>query len=298
MAANSIETTMRCEATPASAASERRPVLTLLSGPKSGTTVAVPVGEFTIGRGNDAHLCIEDELLSRQHARIVSVLDRHFIEDLDSTNGTRIDETAVTALVPLADGAIIHLGPNTLLRFSLRDTAEVIAVQRIYEATVRDALTGLYNRQFLDERLAAEFAYARRHQAALSVLFVDADHFKRVNDTFGHAAGDEVLRSLGGFLRRAMRAEDIVARYGGEEFVIVLRTVSREGVLIAADRIRAGIESLYIENDGESLSITVSVGVATVSATRDYDSPEALIAAADAALYKAKQLGRNRVVSD
>ncbi len=297
MAVNQVDTTMRSEGTPTSTEGGLRPVLTLLTGPKSGTTYAVPPGEFTIGRGADAALTIEDELLSRLHARVVSVLGRHFIEDLSSTNGTRIDDTRVSTLVALPDGAIIHLGPNTILRFSLRDTAEVLAVQRVYEATVRDALTGLYNRHHLDERLSAEFAFARRHSAALSVLFVDADHFKSINDRYGHPAGDDVLRAIGAFLRRAMRVEDVVARYGGEEFVIVLRGIQREGVLIVAERVREGIEGLSIEHDGSSLAVTVSVGVATLSPERDYASPEALVSSADAALYRAKQLGRNRVVA-
>lgn len=298
MTDDNVESTMRSEATPSSAQAERRAVLTLLTGSRSGATVAIPPGEFTVGRGDGSQFVVDDDLLSRMHARLVTVLERHFIEDLGSTNGTFVNGTKVTGLVPLADGAMINLGPKTLLRFSLRDTAEVLAVQRVYEATVRDGLTGLYNRLYLDERLQSEFSFARRHKTTLSVLFIDADHFKHVNDNFGHPAGDTVLRSLGAYLRRAMRVEDLVARYGGEEFVIVLRGVEREGVLIAAERVRAGIESLWIEHEGRDISITASIGVATLSATREYASVEALLGAADDALYRAKELGRNRVVVD
>ncbi|MFO0557670.1 MAG: GGDEF domain-containing protein [Polyangiales bacterium] len=298
MTDDALESTLRSEATPSHAQAERRAVLTLLTGPRTGATVPIPPGEFTVGRGDGSQFVIDDELLSRQHARLVTVLDRHFIEDLGSTNGTFVNGDKVTSLVPLADGAMIHLGPKTIVRFSLRDTAEVAAVQRVYEATVRDALTGLYNRLYLDERLASEFSFARRHKTALSVIFIDADHFKRVNDSFGHPAGDAVLRAIGGYLKRAMRVEDLVARFGGEEFVIVLRGVEREGVLIAAERVRAGIEALWIEHDGRDLAVTASIGVATLSATRDYASVEALLTAADDALYRAKELGRNRVVAD
>jgi diguanylate cyclase (GGDEF)-like protein len=298
MTDDALESTLRCEVMPSQAMAERRAVLTLLTGPRAGTTVPIPPGEFTVGRGAGSDFLIEDELLSRQHARIVTVLDRYFIEDLGSTNGTYVNGDRVRSLVPLSDGAVIHLGPRTIVRFSLRDTAEVAAVQRAYEATVRDALTGVYNRFYLDERLASEFSFAKRHKTLLSVVFIDADHFKRINDTFGHAAGDAVLRAMGAYLKRAVRIEDLVARFGGEEFVIVLRGVECEGVLIAAERIRAGIESLCIEHDGHNLAVTASLGVATLGPTRDYASVEALLKAADDALYRAKTLGRNRVVAD
>jgi diguanylate cyclase (GGDEF)-like protein len=163
---------------------------------------------------------------------------------------------------------------------------------------VRDALTGVHNRHYLNDRLEPEFSFARRHGALLSVLFLDADHFKRINDRHGHGAGDEVLRAIGGFLRRAMRTEDLVARFGGEEFIIALRGIERPGVLVAAERVRAGVEALSIEHQGVSLAVTVSVGVATLSPDRPYASVEALLTSADAALSRAKELGRNRVVTD
>jgi diguanylate cyclase (GGDEF)-like protein len=273
-------------------------VLTLLAGARSGMTIVVPPGEFVLGRTTESHLALDDGSLSRQHARIVTVLDRHFIEDLASTNGTFVNGARVSEIVALEDGACVQLGRETLLRFSLRDAAEIAEQQRVYEAMVRDALTGLHNRHYLNERLESEFSFARRHGTALSVLFLDADHFKRVNDTHGHGAGDEVLRAIGGFLQRAMRTEDLVARFGGEEFIIALRGIERPGVLVAADRVRAGIEALSVEHQGVSLSVTVSIGVATLSPARPYASVEALLTAADNALSQAKELGRNRVVTD
>lgn len=292
-----VESTMRCECAPNGAGSERSAVLTLLTGAESGRAIALPAGEFTIGRDASASLAIDDDSLSRRHARVVTVLDRALIEDLESTNGTFVNGTRVSAMVPLPEGAMIQLGPNVLLRYSMRDTAEVRAVERAYEATVRDALTGVFNRRHLEERMIAEWAYAKRHRVGLAVLFLDIDHFKSINDTYGHAGGDAVLRALGAFLRRAMRTEDLVARYGGEEFVIALRGVERAGVLIAAERVRSGIEQLAVEHDGTLIAVRASVGVAMIGGDRDEPSLEALIAAADGALYRAKSLGRNRVVS-
>jgi diguanylate cyclase (GGDEF)-like protein len=142
----------------------------------------------------------------------------------------------------------------------------------------------------------SELAFAQRHGVPLTVMFVDADHFKRVNDTHGHAAGDEVLRRLSQLLESTLRAEDIVARYGGEEFVLVLRGVPTTGALAVAERVRVGVETLKIGHAGKWIPVTVSVGVATHSKEREVDSVAALLALADGALYRAKGSGRNRVV--
>lgn len=292
-----VESTMRCECAPNGVGSERSAVLTLLTGPESGRAIPLPAGEFTIGRDSSANLTIDDESLSRRHARLVSVLDRALIEDLQSTNGTFINGARIDSMVALPEGAMIQLGRNVLLRYSMRDTAEVRAVERAYEATVRDALTGVFNRRHLEERLISEWAYAKRHRVSLAVLFLDIDHFKGINDRYGHGGGDAVLRALGAFLRRAMRTEDLVARYGGEEFVIALRGVDRPGVLVAAERVRSGIEQLTVEHNDGFIPVTASVGVATIGPDRDEPSLEALLAAADGALYRAKSLGRNRVVT-
>ncbi len=169
--------------------------------------------------------------------------------------------------------------------------------KRLYEATVRDRLTGAYNRHFLDERLKSEWAHATRHDSRLSVLFVDADHFKKVNDTYGHAGGDAVLKALAATLGKALRGEDVVARYGGEEFVILVRGAPPEAVAQVAERVRAEVASKPIEHEGKEIAVTVSIGTATHEKGRAFESADALVAAADAALYKAKETGRNRVVA-
>jgi diguanylate cyclase (GGDEF)-like protein len=160
---------------------------------------------------------------------------------------------------------------------------------------MHDPLTSLFNRRYLDDHLKAEFAFAQRHGTKLSLLLIDADHFKKVNDTWGHAAGDSALRALAEHLRGAVRHEDMIARFGGEEFAVLAREITAEGALSVAERIRVLVEANPVRlDDGQSVSITVSVGVVTMSGERTYATADALLEAADEALYRAKQAGRNR----
>jgi diguanylate cyclase (GGDEF)-like protein len=166
----------------------------------------------------------------------------------------------------------------------------------MYEMTVRDPLTSLHNRRHLDERLKGEFAFAARHKTALTVFVIDVDHFKKVNDTYGHPAGDEVLRAMATVLLKMVRTEDVVARFGGEEFVVLARGIDDLGTEVFGQRLRAGVEALRVPWEGRELRLTVSIGVGHCDAMREYASPEALVAAADGALYRAKHGGRNQVV--
>lgn len=167
---------------------------------------------------------------------------------------------------------------------------------RLHDKAMRDALTGLYNRGYLEESLDREASRARRRNQPLGVMMIDIDHFKRCNDTFGHAAGDAVLRTLGQYLLSLAREEDIPCRYGGEEFVLVMAQAAPATVRGRAERLRLGVQELKIEYDGRSVGpITLSVGIAMFP---DHgENGQAVLQAADAALYRAKQAGRNRVVT-
>ena len=287
--------TLRHIIMPAAGGAERRGVLTVLAGPQPGRLIPLAEGELTIGRSDDSMIALDDDSLSRRHVRLFRAHRRYFIEDLGSTNGTFVEGARINEPTPLEDGMRIQIGAHIVMRFAMRDLAEVEATRRIYEATVRDRLTGVFNRHFLDERLVSEMAYAKRHGTSLSALFVDADHFKRVNDTHGHATGDQVLRQVAEVLTRIVRTEDVVARYGGEEFVVVVRGISAVGVLAVAERLRMGVEALEIMVEGARLPVTVSIGVATQSPERELAGAPELLAVADAALYRAKENGRNRV---
>ena len=169
------------------------------------------------------------------------------------------------------------------------------ANRRLQDKALRDALTGLYNRGYLEESLAREASRARRSAKPFGVMMIDIDHFKRFNDTFGHAAGDTVLRMVGQLLLSLARAEDIPCRYGGEEFVLVMSHASPVTVRERAEKLRLGVEGLMIECDGRNVGpVTLSVGIAMFP---DHgDTGLAVLQAADAAMYRAKAAGRNRVV--
>ncbi len=168
--------------------------------------------------------------------------------------------------------------------------------QRYQALAITDPLTGCLNRRALLEELEAELDRMRRYELALSILMIDLDRFKQVNDTRGHLVGDSVLRQVGEMLRREVRSVDVVARYGGEEFVIVLPETQLDGALVFAERIREHIAAHDFAENGDPLKTTVSVGVASVS-PREVVDPDSLIALADEALYRAKHEGRNLVRS-
>lgn len=290
------KTTLRVDLQPrpSQAPGKRKGVLVVLSGSQPGRLLSVESVGIIVGRSEEeATVVLDDDSLSRKHARFFELQGGYYVEDLKSTNGTFVNAIRINSPVPLADGMRIQLGLATVLRFSLQDENEYEAARRLYDSSVRDPLTGLHNRYFFEERFDDEVAYARRNQFPLSVLFIDADHFKRVNDRFGHPAGDEVLRQLGSVLLDAIRGEDVAARIGGEEFVIVLRSTSADGALIAAERIRATVAAREILYEGQRIPVTVSIGVVTMTEQRSFETSRQLLSVADAALYQAKNAGRN-----
>ena len=155
----------------------------------------------------------------------------------------------------------------------------------------RDALTGLWNRKAFEEQLGVQGAIAARYEVPLSVVLIDVDRLKEINDTLGHIAGDAALIGLANRLRDTSRRADIVARYGGDEFVLLLPQTDTAGATVLAERLRAGIEAGTAANP-QANGLTISAGIATLAAGED---PQQLIARADTALYQSKHTGRNRV---
>jgi diguanylate cyclase (GGDEF)-like protein len=275
---------------------QQRTVVKVLTGLEAGRVYIVTVDELVIGRGSMCDLRIDDTSLSRQHCRLRRTNGVFFVEDLGSRNGTQVNSVRIKAPVRLEDGSLIQLAAGTIIMFSHQEDLEVQAEQRLYASAVLDPLTGLHNRRHLDARLKSEFAFANRHGTPLSVLLIDIDHFKKINDTYGHQGGDAALRLLSERLQRAVRAEDIVARYGGEEFAVVARGIESAGAMLLAERIRETASKIQVPHEGQVIAFTISVGVTTMSRERLFDSIAALLKAADEGLYKAKETGRNRSV--
>jgi diguanylate cyclase (GGDEF)-like protein len=290
--------TVVAEAGPASTARSRG-VLTVLSGPETGRVVSVGPEGVRLGRSEDCHVSFDDASLSRVHARAVRLLGtQFFLGDEGSTNGTFVNGVRLARAVELSDGDRIQLGTATHLRFAIVDEAEEAALVRVYQSGRLDGLTGIANRAAFDERLDKELAFAVRHESPLSIALFDVDHFKKINDTFGHPAGDEVLKGVAATLSRAVRTEDVVARYGGEEFVVVMRELDVGGARMLADRLRESVAAQTVTAGDQAIRLTVSAGVASLACCAPEVHKAALVARADARLYLAKQGGRNRVVSE
>jgi diguanylate cyclase (GGDEF)-like protein len=275
--------------------SERdRPYLIVLAGPNVGEMYPVVGAESFVGRGANANIRLDDDSISRGHARIVVDGKNVRIEDLGSANGTVLNGKRVTG-APLRDGDKIQLGATTILKFTYHDKLEEDFQRHMYDAALRDSLTKAFNKQHLLDRLTVELAFACRHQTPLALTMLDLDHFKNVNDTYGHVAGDHVLSKLAAAIRPILRTEDVFARYGGEEFAILCRGSTPSEAGVAAERIRATVEQTSFAFDGRMIRITVSLGVSGYPAVAT-NTPAEFIGTADEALYAAKHTGRNRVV--
>jgi diguanylate cyclase (GGDEF)-like protein len=286
---------------PGNAKDRDRPVLTVLGGLNAGQVFPLTRTETIIGRGTDAHVRLVDAGVSREHARILQSNGRFVVEDIRSTNGTYVAGERVERR-ELQPFDRVQIGPQVVLWFQIMSVEEEALSQKLYESSTRDHLTHVYNRKYLAERLATETAYAIRHKTSLGVIIFDLDHFKRVNDDYGHLAGDEVLRTVAARVARLIRSEDVIARYGGEEFVIIARGIEHANVVRFAERVRALVEGLKVPSPvapGEELRVTISAGVASLSPDpkKEPRSVDGLLAAADARLYEAKRAGRNRVVA-
>lgn len=280
---------------PISARTSAGPTLMVIAGADAGRVVRVTGHEVLIGRTSSCALVLPDPGVSRTHARLVLESSSYVVEDLGSKNGTFIDSTRIKKQ-SIAYGQTIQIGPHVLIRFDMLSAVEESLSRQLYESSMRDPLTKTYNRRHLVERLLAEIAFAMRHGTELSVVMFDFDHFKRVNDTHGHAGGDAVLQHGTQRVSSALRIEDVLARIGGEEFAFALRGIGAANAVACAERVRAAISASPILHDGIPISATASFGVATLAECEKPVTPDQLLLLADRRLYEAKRRGRNRVV--
>jgi len=273
-----------------------RHLLIRARGAQLGQVLKLGQQSHRIGRANDCEIWLSDDGVSRRHANILFESGVYTIEDTGSANGTFVGGQKVERAT-LRDGDLIQFGPQAVFRYSVADEGQEQLLRQLYEASVTDALTGANNREHFDSQLRMELSFSRRHGTDLSVVMFDVDHFKRVNDTFGHPVGDEVLVEISKATRRLVRNEDVFARYGGEEFVLILRGIALDGARVVGERLRERIAELSIVTDKGPLKVTVSVGCASFASTPDATA-ESLVQLADKRLYAAKRGGRNRVVAD
>lgn len=276
---------------------QRKPSLLMISGVQIGRNFLME-DEFLIGRAPQCDLPIEDDLVSRHHCKITWINDTAELIDLASTNGTLLNGRKVERSF-LQEGDQIQVGATTILKFQLQEDIEAKFMSQLYEAATRDFLTGAYNKKFFIERLRDEFAFSQRHQQDLSILVIDIDHFKKVNDSYGHLAGDIALKKVAHHILSHTRKDDIVARFGGEEFVVLMRDINLKKAQHLGEALRSGIQDISIKGDNSEFSVTVSIGVATLSekSRPQFKSFDQFIEHADKRLYEAKNSGRNRVCS-
>ena len=276
---------------------QERATLTLLTGLNAGQVFLVDGAHQTLGRGASANIRLEEAGLSRDHARIERTGSKYRVFDSGSRNGTWVNGVRVEES-ELFPGDRLHLGASVVFRFAIVDETEERLARQLYEASTRDALTGLYNRRYFNERLISEVAFAHRHKSLVGVVLFDIDHFKLVNDGHGHHAGDLVLREVSECVARLIRTEDVLARFGGEEFVLLTRSLTSAHLLILAERIRAGIAALTVACLGRGGIVTVSGGVASLDEAGSHATGDMVLLLADERLYKAKSQGRNCVCFD
>jgi two-component system cell cycle response regulator len=283
---------------------ERRPALVSLRGELMAVPIPLERSEVTIGRALEADVRINDLRASRLHARINSSHNAqtdetvYSITDLGSTNGTLLNGELITEAL-LNDGDKIVIGDH-LFRFDMLDEIDREFQQQIHRLLAHDELTGLLTSKSFFSELRREAARAQSESRPFCVLMMDLDHFKEVNDTYGHLIGSKTLEETGHIIKQALRAGDVAARFGGEEFAAFLLDASYAQGLVAAERVRIALaEHPFPAKRQDSTepktthSITISIGVAAFP--DDATDPIQLVELADSALYRAKRDGRNRI---
>jgi two-component system cell cycle response regulator len=265
--------------------------LVVIYGNDLGRKHSLESSSVTLGRSNKCDIQIDQESVSRAHSKIINAGRSVRIRDLGSTNGTYVNDELVEERT-LVDGDFIKIG-RTIFKFLSGGNIERAYHEEIYRLTTVDGLTQIFNKRYFAEALDREIARASRYRRELSMVMFDLDHFKEVNDTHGHLAGDAVLKTLAHTIKTRIRTEDIFARYGGEEFAIILPEIDGHNAHQFAEKIRRIVETTEFRFEGTKIPVTISMGVATL----DLEEPVAasLIKRADERLYEAKAGGRNCV---
>jgi two-component system, cell cycle response regulator len=263
------------------------------TGPGMGTRYTLTDTSLVLGRGSDCDICINDHSVSRRHARIQPGSEGYYAVDLQSTNGTYVNDLPAS-MHKLCDGDYLRVG-NCIYRFLMGGNVEAEYHEEIYRLTIIDALTDIHNKRYFLEFLDRELARSSRYERPLSLVMIDIDKFKAINEEMGHLGGDFTLRELAGRIKGNIRKEELFARYGGEEFAVVLPETTSEGAMVLADRLVKVINQQPFQYEDKAFAVTISAGLTTTIGEKGI-APIELIRRADEKLYQAKHEGRNRVV--
>jgi two-component system, cell cycle response regulator len=265
--------------------------LVVIYGLDLGKKYNVDRPSIVIGRSSKADIQIDQESVSRNHCKLINTGKSVMLRDLGSTNGTYVNDELVDEYV-LRDGDLIKIG-RCIFKFLSGNNIENAYHEEIYRLTTIDGLTQIYNKRYFIETLEREMGRAHRYRRELSLIIFDIDKFKPINDTYGHLAGDHVLKQLASVIKARIRREDILARYGGEEFAIILPEIDNHNAMQFAEKIRALVEKAVFRFEETDIPVTISIGVSSIGS--DLQEPHEFIRIADGHLYEAKSQGRNRV---
>lgn len=275
------------------AAGTEHPVLQVSHGNDKGR-VFVLKNQNRVGRDQKADIILNDKLISRIHLTVIPHKNRFEIIDNNSTNGTFIEGEKIDR-TKVKPGSLLQIG-RTTIRLLFMNDKEIRAEEELYKSATTDELTGVTNRTWFMKRTEEEFLFARKKGLPLSLVMFDIDFFKKVNDTYGHQAGDDVLRKICDVITTQKRDEDHLGRYGGEEFIIFLKGIPKENAFAVCERMRKAVEETAFECEGKKFQVTISLGVCSMTGS-EITSLEECIRRADSSLYEAKKTGRNKVVS-
>lgn len=253
----------------------------------------IPLGReaVTFGRSHESSIEISDDFISRNHATIEVRGADYLLRDLGSMNGTFVNDLRIVEK-RLAPGDQIRIGTH-IFKFLSADDVEAQYHEAVYQMMTTDGLTGAYNRRYFQENLSREMLRAQRHWRPIGLMLFDIDHFKNVNDSYGHVVGDEVLRGLCRRVKSRVRADELFARLGGEEFGIALMEISSEKLVIVAEEVRSLVASQPFDTIAGSVRITISLGLGHTTGQEPLTIDE-LFQRADEKLYEAKRGGRNQ----
>ncbi len=262
------------------------------TGPNMGMRYALGERPLSVGRASDCEIRINDNSVSRRHARIQPGNDGYYAVDLQSTNGTYVNYLPAY-MHKLKDGDYLRIG-NCIYRFLIGGNVEAEYHEEIYRLTIMDGLTEIHNKRYFLEFLDRELSRSSRYDRPLSLIMIDLDCFKAINDELGHLGGDFTLRDLAARIKGSIRKDELFARFGGEEFAVVLPETDLEGAVQVGERLVRSVNELPFQFENRTYPVTISAGVFMTRGELEM-TPAEMIRRADEKLFQAKHEGRNRV---